>query len=180
MSARFTSTLSVDLAGGAALLAILAATAVLGVRPAIDARQNNRERAAQLTAIKAETSEVLTQIRALDTQTRRARSTAEQHQLHLLSKDELNTRIAQLIDATELHSLEVVSIQPGDEITGEIHARTVIDIAIRGALPDVVRYLHTMREETADLIVRELVIKPTGAEGAVTASISADWLTRAD
>ncbi|MBZ0172625.1 MAG: hypothetical protein K8E66_09625, partial [Phycisphaerales bacterium] len=60
------------------------------------------------------------------------------------------------------------------------HGRTPIDIGLTGPLPALVRYLHAMRSEAADLIVQRLEIRAAPEEGGISAQIRTDWLTRAE
>lgn len=180
MSRRVSSTLSIDLAGGAAVLAILAASGVLGIAPATRLKSVQTARYDEMETLREETRATLEEMRRLDADAKRDAEEARAQQLTLLSASELNARLAGLIAKTEAAGLEVLTITPGEAVKDDMHGRTPVDIAVRGALPEVVRYLHALRTGSADLVVRRLDIRPHGQGPLVTTQIGADWLTRAD
>lgn len=175
-----TRLLSVDLGGGVCALAAIALIGVLGVHPITRLKQGQQERTARLVSLRTQADERLAEIRSLRHRLDDAERQTDSKQLSLLRPNDLNTRLAAIIERTTRHGLEVLAIKPGEMVEGELHGRTPIDIGISGPLPEVVRYLHEMRRESADLVVRRLDIRAAPDGVGVVALIRADWLTRAE
>lgn len=172
--------LSIDLGGGACALAAIALLIIIGIHPITRMKQDQRERTSRLVSLRAQADERLAEIRSIRQRLDDDERRADSKQLNLLRPSDLNTRLAAIIEHTTHHGLEVLAIKPGDRVEGELHGRTPIDIGLSGPLPDVVRYLHEMRRESADLVVRRLDIRAAQGGAGVVALIRADWLTRSE
>lgn len=170
--------LPIDLGGAAATLAVLTLVVMLGVMPTIRLKNEQTERGVQLARFQSQSDALEAEIAALRDRIARTSADIESRKLTLLPPGQLNIRIAGIIDAASQMGLEVLSIEPGELETGEYYNKIPIELGLTSPLPQLVRYLHTMRTESADLIVQRIEIEARG-EG-VEARLSADWLTRAD
>lgn len=172
--------LPIDLGGLTAILATAALIFVLGVRPLNSARNDQSARNGRLALLESQITELDTQILSLRETLEQTVAQVESRKLRLLAPGDLNARIAAMIERATGSGLEVLAIRPGELADGEHHGRTPIDIGLTGALPDLVRYLHAMRRDSADLVVQRIEITASPDGGGITAHIRADWLTRAE
>ncbi len=173
------SLMYVDLGGGAALLATVAVVVLLGVMPVVRLRAEQADRAVQLSNYNEQSKALEAEIGALRARIAHTAELIESRRLTLLPPGQLNTRIAGIIDSAGAMGLEVLSIEPGELQHDEYYNRVPITLSLTGPLPQFVRYLHSMRSESSDLIVREFKIEARAA-GGIRADLLTDWLTRAD
>lgn len=172
-------TASVDAAGAAIAVGLVALTAIAGVAPVRQIKQQQTDREAEMLAIQNETRAALSELQQLERLTERAEIEAKDLRLSLRPISQLNERLGEIIARAESYSLAVNSLTPGEPLGGELHNRTPIDMEVQGELPAFVRFLHGLRSEDSDLTVMGLGIRPAPGIG-IAADIRADWLTSAD
>ena len=170
--------LPIDLVGAASTLAVLTLVVVLGVMPIIRLKSEQAERGVRLARFESQTDAVEAEIASLRARIARTSAEIESRKLTLLPPEQLNIRIAGIIESANRMGLEVLSIEPGELETGAYYNKIPIELGLTSPLPQFVRYLHTMRAESADLVVQQIEIEARG--DGVEAHLRADWLTRAD
>lgn len=169
----------VDLGGAAAVAATLAMVVLLGVLPVLRLRAEHADRAVLLSNYTEQIKAVEAEIGALRERIAHTAEEIESRQLTLLPPKQLNTRIAGIIESAGAMGLDVLAIEPGELQHDEYYDRVPITLSLTGPLPQFVRYLHAMRSESSDLIVRRFEIEAR-AGGGIRADLLTDWLTRAD
>jgi Tfp pilus assembly protein PilO len=181
MKRRFDSnTMPIDLAALACLLALGAMVYLLGIQPVTREREARDDRARRAAQLRQQCAVVQTEILTIRERIERDEEQIDQRRLRLLTHRELNPRLSELIEHASRHQLGVLTIKPGERTEGAHHGRTPIDMELSGLFPDFVRYLHEMRRDAPDLVVRRIEIRAAPGGDAIVASLRADWLTRAD
>lgn len=176
---RVPQMLTIDAVGGLCTAAIVSAVVLLAAMPAIAQNRERADHEDRLIAIKSETELAVSALRETRTRLRRGEIEAQQLPDHLRESNDLNHRIAQIIDETDAYGLAVLAIVPSEPERHNRFSRTPIELSTRGPIDAIARYLHAMHTSAPDLELTKLEIREPDEAGVLNAVIRADWITLA-
>lgn len=171
------SVMRVDIMGAAAAALLLGGTGYLTINPILTDHRETASRALRLAEIETETSAAVDALRATTRALNTSKAKAQGLSVLPQAATNRNTKIAEVVAQAESFGLEVQTIQPGTENTGERYSRTPIDISLRGSIASIAQYLHETHETSSDIEITALDIRAAGDESLVDAVIRADWIT---
>ena len=174
------SVMRVDIMGGTVAALLLGGIGYFTIKPILTERRETAARALRLAEIDTQTAAAVDALRATTHALNASKAKAEELSVLPQAATNRNTKIAEVVAQAESFGLEIQTIQPGTESTGERYSRTPIDISLRGSIAAIARYLHETHEASSDLEITSLDIRAAGDKALVDAVIIADWITLKD
>jgi Tfp pilus assembly protein PilO len=172
--------MKIDAAGALLALAVLTGIAMIAVAPVLSERGLASERRVELDALERETETALATLRTAARRLADGKSKAETLPAHLRTRQDRNSRIAEIVGQAEAEGMELLSILPGETAVGDRYARTPIEMSMRGEFAALVGYLHAIHESSQDLEITNLEIRRKTDSAAIETVIRAEWITLTD
>lgn len=155
----------VDVAGLAVCLALAGAGYLIAVVPVMAGRDTVGRLRSEISGLEANADQLLQLSRSLDQEVARVEGMLESNSLALEPAERVNRRVNELTRLASESGLTLDEVQPGAPEEGSLFRTVPIHISGAGTFPDCARFLHTLRVELPDTIVRSLRLVD-GQEGA--------------
>lgn len=171
----------IDAAGVALALAIAGAGFWFGVRPVLHSEEDSRRLAGQMTASQAQLETARTEYRQLQDAIADAREQLEAMAISLDESDQLAARQAGIGRVFRASGIEIEQFTVGSIQPGELLDVVPLRISGKGASPDVIAVMHSLRRRYPDLAVTAFQIASGGADGQiVTFGFDVTWYVASD
>jgi len=167
----------VDCAGVLAVLALTTCAYAFGIRPLVERRQEESERARELQGETAKRAELEAALRASAARLADTQRFLTAHQLVLRSTTALNAQLARLTALATGAGLQVDSLEPGREEPGPNCTAVSIRLAGRGDYRTLIKFLGELRAQAPDSSVVQFSLSapPSPSHPTVAFGLSIVW-----
>ncbi len=163
-------------AGACAVVTII--VLIVGIQPALDARDETRGRLDELNVSRAQQERTKQQVADLAAQRDDAEAALSRQALRLEDVTQVNQRLARLTRLATDNGVEIETMRPGVAQPGKRFARLPIQVRGAGSFPTCVKFLHALRTELIDTGVGSLTLTRTpkpGGDGLATFECELVW-----
>lgn len=163
---------TVDLGAALVILAMLALSYAVGLRPALEARAAGDEESRHLQQYRDEVRQAREASDTLEETMRRLRKQAEGSRIRLGRASEVNTRVDAIAGLASEAGLTLDSIKPDKATRGTRYDAVPLDLAGTGTYRSCTQFLHVLRERFPDVAIMGFDIRAKPEPPAVRATFA--------